>query len=248
LSSFKRIPYFCSLFSILPRIPPKVMLTVKSFTFFTEFFGENTYVLSDVTGACVVVDPGCYHRHERDELVAYIENAGLRLEKVLNTHCHIDHILGNAMLVKRYNVPLVAHKDDLYNLVGAEAFARMYNLSIDPSPQPDLFVEEGDVVEFGNTKLEVLFTPGHSAGHVSFFHRESKQVFSGDVLFFDSVGRVDLPGGNGAVLIDSILNKLFPLGDDVKVYAGHMEPTTIGRERQYNQLVAQMQRAYAGRN
>lgn len=221
------------------------MLKVKTFTFFPEYFGENTYVVSDETGACVVIDPGCYHRHERDELVAYIEDSGLKLEMVLNTHCHIDHILGNATLVNRYKVPLVAHKDDLYNLVGAEAFARMYGLSIDPSPEPDRFIEEGDVIHFGNTELEVLFTPGHSKGHVSFFHRDSQQVWSGDVLFKDSVGRVDLPGGSAAVLIDTILNKLFPLGDAVTVYAGHMGPTTIGQERLHNPLVAQMQRARA---
>jgi hydroxyacylglutathione hydrolase len=219
------------------------MLTVKSFTFFPEFFGENTYVVSDETGACVVIDPGCHHRHERDELIAYIEGNGLKLELVLNTHCHIDHILGNAMLVNRYKVPLLAHKEDLYNLVGAEAFARMWGLSIDPSPEPDRFIEEGDVVKFGTTELEVIFTPGHCKGHVSFFHRPSQQVFSGDVLFKDSVGRVDLPGGSASVLIDSILNKLFPLGDAVKVYAGHMEPTTIGRERLHNPLVAQMVRS-----
>lgn len=216
------------------------MLTIQSFTFFPEYFGENTYILSDETKACVVVDPGSYHRHEREAMVSYIEKNGLKVEKILNTHCHIDHILGNAFLVNKYKVPLVAHKDDLYNLVGAEAFARMYNLSIDPSPEPDEFIVEGDVVRFGNTELEVLFTPGHSKGHVSFFHRESKQVFSGDVLFYDSVGRVDLPGGSAAVLVDSILNKLFPLGDEVKVYAGHMQPTTIGRERKHNPVVAQM--------
>jgi hydroxyacylglutathione hydrolase len=220
------------------------MLTIKTFTFFPEFFGENTYVVSDDTRSCVVIDPGCHHRHEREELVNYIEKNGLRLEKVLNTHCHIDHILGNAMLIQKYRVPLIAHKDELYNLVGAEAFARMWGLSIDPSPEPDQFILEGDIVRFGNTDLEVIFTPGHSKGHVSFFHRESRQVFSGDVLFRDSVGRVDLPGGSASVLIDSILNKLFPLGDDVKVYAGHMESTTIGRERLHNPLVAQMMRAY----
>ncbi len=219
------------------------MLTVQSFTFFPEYFGENTYVLSDETGSCVVVDPGCYHRHEKEALVAYIEGKGLKLEMVLNTHCHIDHILGNAYLVSKYNVPLVAHEDDLYNIVGAEAFARMYDLSIDPSPQPTSFVKEGDTIRFGATELEVLFTPGHSRGHVAFFHRASRQLFSGDVLFRDSVGRVDLPGGSAPVLVDSILNKLFPLGDDVKVYAGHMEPTTIGRERLHNPVVAQMMRA-----
>ena len=221
------------------------MLTVQMFTFFPEYCGENTYIVSDETGSCVVIDPGCYHRHEREQLVRYIEDNGLKLEKVLNTHCHIDHILGNAFLVNHYKVPLVAHREDLYNLVGAEAFARMYGLSIDPSPEPTVFVVEGDTVEFGNSRFEVLFTPGHSKGHVAFFHRESRQVFSGDVLFHDSVGRVDLPGGSASVLIDSILNKLFPLGDEVVVHAGHMQSTTIGRERLHNPLVAQMMRAAA---
>lgn len=220
------------------------MLRIQSFTFFTEFFGENTYVVSDETGECVVIDPGCYHRAEREQLVSYIEQQQLRVMKVLNTHCHIDHILGNAFLVKKYGVPLVAHQDDRYNLVGAEAFARMYGLDLDPSPEPDTWVVEGDIVRFGTTELEVLFTPGHSKGHVSFFHRQSQQVFSGDVLFYDSIGRVDLPGGSAAVLIDSILNKLFPLGDDVKVYPGHNQATTIGRERRENPLVAQMLKAY----
>jgi hydroxyacylglutathione hydrolase len=220
------------------------MLTVKTFTFFPEYFGENTYVLSDETGACVVVDPGCYHRHEKEELVNYIESNGLRLEKVLNTHCHIDHIMGNAHLVNKYKVPLVAHRDDLFNIAGADAFARMYGLHIDTSPEPTDFVQEGDVVTFGNTTLEVLFTPGHTKGHVVFFHRESEQVFSGDVLFKDSVGRTDLPGGSTKDLIHSIIHKMFPLGDAVKVYAGHMEPTTIGRERMYNGVVRQMMREF----
>ena len=220
------------------------MLTVKSFTFFPEFFGENTYVVSDETKNCVVIDPGCHHPHERQALKAYIEDNGLKLEKVLNTHCHIDHIMGNAFLVKEYGVPLIAHKDDLYNLTGSEAFARMYSLDFESSPQPDQLIEEGETVTFGNSSFEVIFTPGHSAGHVSFFHRPTKEVFSGDVLFHDSVGRVDLPGGSASVLIASILEKLFPLGDEVKVYPGHMQATTIGRERQFNPLVKQMQEAY----
>lgn len=221
------------------------MLTIKSFTFFPEFFGENTYVLSDESKQCVVIDPGCYHPHEQQQLLDYIKKAGLELVMILNTHCHIDHIMGNAFLLRNFEVPLIAHRDDLYNLEGAEAFARMYSLPFDPSPQPTQFVEEGDVIEFGNTKLEVLFTPGHCKGHVSFFHREGRQVFSGDVLFRDSIGRTDLPGGSAPVLLRSIVDKLFPLGDDVEVYAGHMEPTTIGHERAHNQLVKQMLRAFS---
>lgn len=216
----------------------EVMLEIKSFTFFPEAFGENTYVVSDATKECVVIDPGCYHRHERDELRHYIESNGLVLKLILNTHCHIDHILGNAFLHREFKVPLLAHRDDLYNLTGADAFSRMYGLNYDPSPQPDQLIEEGQVIEFGITKFEVLFTPGHSAGHVSFFHRESKQIFSGDVLFHDSIGRTDLPGGNHPQLIQTIRTKLFPLGDEVKVYAGHMQPTTVGRERQYNPFLS----------
>lgn len=220
------------------------MLTVKTFTFFPEFFGENSYVVSDETKECVIIDPGCHHQHEREQLKDYIASQGLKVVKILNTHCHIDHVMGNAFVVKTYNASLLAHKDDLYNLVGAEAFARMYSLPFEPSPQPDQLIEEGETIAFGKSVFEVIFTPGHSAGHVSFFHRESKQVFSGDVLFYDSVGRVDLPGGSESVLIKSIVEKLFPLGDDVVVYPGHMQSTTIGREKKYNQLVAQMMRSY----
>lgn len=210
------------------------MLEIKSFTFFPEAFGENTYVVSDSTLDCVVIDPGCYHRHEQADLLDYIQRKGLTPRLILNTHCHIDHVLGNAFIHRQFQVPLLAHRDDLYNLKGAEAFARMYGLSYDPSPEPDRLIQEGEVIEFGQSKLEVLFTPGHSAGHVSFFHRESRQIFSGDVLFYDSIGRTDLPGGNGPQLIQTIRTKLFPLGDDVRVYAGHMQPTTVGRERLHN--------------
>jgi glyoxylase-like metal-dependent hydrolase (beta-lactamase superfamily II) len=110
----------------------------------------------------------------------------------------------------------------------------MYGFEMEMCAAPDLYLAEGDIFTFGNTNLEILFTPGHSAGHISFFHRESKQLFSGDVLFQGSIGRTDLPGGNYKTLIESIVTKLLPLGDEVRVYAGHMLPTTIGEEKRFN--------------
>ena len=206
-------------------------LKVQKFTFFPEMFGENTYVLSDETGACVVIDPGCFHSYEREALVGYIEDNGLKLELVLNTHLHIDHILGNRLLVDKYGVSLVAHRDDLYNLERVNEFTTLWGLPQVDSPTPDVFVEEGDVVRFGETELEVLFTPGHSAGHIAFYHRGEGRLFSGDVIFQSSVGRTDLPGGNMDVLLKTIREKVMVLPDETKIYAGHMGITTVGRER-----------------
>ncbi|RMG68093.1 MAG: MBL fold metallo-hydrolase [Bacteroidetes bacterium] len=208
------------------------MLTVKSFTF--NPYQENTYVISDASGACAIIDPGCYTQPERDQLHAYIGSHKLQVEKLLNTHGHIDHMMGNRMVKARYQVPFVTHEGVIAELAAVPAYGAMMGLQAEPSPDPDVLVAEGDTVSFGDTELEVLFTPGHSAGHISFFHRASGSLFSGDVLFYDSIGRTDLPGGSMPVLMDSIFKKLLPLGDEVKVYCGHGPATTIGRERRQN--------------
>lgn len=211
------------------------MLTVQSFTF--NPYQENTYVVSDASGACVIIDPGCYAQRERDQLHAYIAGQKLQVEKLLNTHGHIDHMLGNHMVKTRYQVPFVTHAGVVAELEAVPAYGAMMGLQAEPSPPPDVLVAEGDVVTFGESRLEVLFTPGHSAGHISFFHRESESLFSGDVLFYDSIGRTDLPGGSLPVLMDSIFDKVLPLGDEVKVYCGHGPATTVGRERRQNPFI-----------
>lgn len=213
------------------------MLKIQTFTFCPELFGENTYVVWDETLRCVVIDPGCYHREEREALASFIEDNDLVLEKVLNTHCHLDHIFGNRFLVDRYKVPLVACEKDLYNLERAEQFAQLWNLKYETSPDPDQFVDEGDTVTFGNTTFDVLFTPGHCSGHVSFYHPESQQIFSGDVIFRGSYGRTDLPGGSQEVLAKTIFEKIFTLPDAVKIYAGHMGPTSVGTEKKMNPIL-----------
>ena len=145
-----------------------------------------------------------------------------------------DHVLGNKYVADKYKLKLISHKGEQIVLDNMENVARMYGISYIPSPDIAEFLDEGDLLEFGDTKLEVLFTPGHSPASISFFHKASKQLIAGDVLFQGSIGRTDLPGGDHATLIESIKQKLMPLGDDVVVYSGHGPSTTIGAEKQHN--------------
>ena len=211
-------------------------MEIKTFTF--NAFQQNMSVLYDETKECVIVDPGCYEKQEQEELALFIKQNDLKVVKLLNTHCHIDHVLGNDFVANKYNVELYIHKDDLQTLKGVPAYAPVYGFPMYSEKDADHFLEDGDVVEFGNTKLEVIFAPGHAPGHVVFFHRESKNLINGDVLFNGSIGRTDLPGGNHEQLIKSIHEKVFPLGDDVTVYCGHGPLTTIGKEKDSNPFCA----------
>ncbi|MCX6291234.1 MAG: MBL fold metallo-hydrolase [Bacteroidetes bacterium] len=208
------------------------MITVTYFTFGP--FQENTYILYDETQECIVVDPGCYGREEKKELVDFIELNKLRVVKLINTHGHIDHMLGNNFVAGKFNVALEMNEHDVKLLLAAPTYGQMWGIAAEPSPEPGNLLSEGDRVKFGNSVLEVLFTPGHSEGSISFYSREDDFVIAGDVLFNGSIGRTDLPGGNFDTLISSIKEKLFPLGDDCKVYSGHGPVTTIGFEKEFN--------------
>ena len=192
------------------------------------------YLLFDESKDCVIIDPGCYDDNERTVLSEFIAQNGLKPVKLLNTHCHLDHIFGNGYVAKKYNLKLEFNKNDMRVFEAFQLTCDLYGMSCDPSPQPSVFLEEGDVIEFGNSKLEILFTPGHSPGSITFFNREEKFMIAGDVLFNGSIGRTDLPGGNHESLINNIKTKLFPLGDDFKVYSGHGPVTTIGFEKKHN--------------
>lgn len=208
------------------------MIQIASFTF--NPFQENTYVLFDETKECVIIDPGCSNDRENKELRDFISSRGLKPVHLLNTHCHIDHILGNAFISREYKLEPEIHKDDLFLLHALLRTAQMYGVNAEESPEPSKFLDEGDQVKFGNSVLDILFTPGHSPGSITFYNKDEKLAIVGDVLFHQSIGRTDLPGGDYNTLIASIKNKLLPLGDDVKVYAGHMESTTVGAEKKYN--------------
>ncbi|MES2286846.1 MAG: MBL fold metallo-hydrolase [Bacteroidota bacterium] len=208
------------------------MISIKSFIFGP--FQENTYVLYDETKECIIIDPGCYDNRERAELAGFIEDNKLNPVKLINTHCHLDHVFGNGFVADTYTLQLEINKLDQPVLDSYLMSAKMYGLNAAPSPQPSVFLNEGDTISFGNSTLEILFTPGHSPGSITFYNREQELMIAGDVLFYGSIGRSDLPGGNSATLISSIKNKLIPLGDNYTVYSGHGPSTTIGFERKNN--------------
>jgi hydroxyacylglutathione hydrolase len=212
------------------------MLQIKSFTF--NPLQENTYLLFDETNECVIIDPGCYEKFEQDELTIFIEQNNLRVKFLLNTHCHVDHVLGNYFVKEKYKTKLYIHREDQPVLKAVKVYAPMYGIHAYQEATPDEFLEEGMTISFGNQTLSVLFVPGHSPGHVAFYHHISKIVIGGDVLFRSSVGRTDLPGGNSATLMKSIHQKFFTLPDDVVVYPGHGPETTIGFEKKTNPFCA----------
>ncbi len=212
------------------------MAEVKQFTF--NPFMENTYVVYDESKECVIIDPGCYTQEERDQLVAYIDDNALKVVKLLNTHCHIDHVFGNAFVKRHWGVDLWIHPKDEETLRAVKVYAPMYGIPNYEEALHDHFLEEGDKVNFGNTSMEVLFVPGHAPGHIAFVLHDEKVCINGDVLFEGSIGRTDLPGGDFNTLIQSIHTKIFPLGDDYKVYTGHGNPTTVGREKMTNPFCA----------
>ena len=211
------------------------MLKIKSFAF--NPFQENTYVLS-VGKDAVIVDPGNSNKQETEELDQYISNETLVVKYILNTHCHIDHVLGNYYVKEKYKAPLLIHEADLPVLRAVKAYAPNYGFPGYTECLPDSFLKEGDEIELGNLKTKVLFVPGHAPGHVAFYFESEKKVFSGDVLFQSSIGRTDLPGGNFDTLIESIHQKLFTLPDEVVVYSGHGPTTTLGEEKVSNPFCA----------
>lgn len=208
------------------------MSEVKCFPF--NMFQENTYLVFDNTGACIIIDPGCLGKEEQDQLVSFIESHNLNPEHLINTHCHTDHIFGNRFVSEKYGLPLTVNSQEMANIQVADETAAELGVPPPRSPGPGNNLEEGDVVKFGQTALKVLLTPGHSAGHITLWNEADQYVISGDVLFMGSIGRTDLPGGDYETLIRSIKEKLLPLGDRVTVFPGHGPETTIGNEKKIN--------------
>ena len=210
-------------------------MEVKVFTF--NDFQENTILLYDESKEAVIIDPGCYYAEEKKELQQFITAKSLKVVRLLNTHCHVDHVLGNQFVKETYGVKLSIHKKDSETLEAVKAYATSMmwgGFDNYEAATVDDYLEEGDKVKFGNTVLEVLFCPGHAPGHIVFYNPNAKTVIGGDVLFFESIGRTDLPGGNHEQLLNSVRTKLFTLPDNTVVYPGHMQTTTIGHEKKFN--------------
>jgi hydroxyacylglutathione hydrolase len=212
------------------------MITIQKFTF--NLFDENTYVLSDESGECIIIDPGMNNALEEKELVDYIKQAGLKPISVILTHAHIDHILGCQFAVKHYNIKMLGHKGCDKFISQAKVQASTFGIPFNGAPNIDNFLIEGDTVSFGNSELKVLYTPGHANGSLCFYSEKDKSVLSGDVLFNQSIGRTDLPTGDYDLLKYSIWEKLFTLPEETVVYAGHGPETTIGSEKINNPFVA----------
>jgi len=208
------------------------MLSIKSFTF--NPFQENTYIAYDETKECIIVDPGCYDENENSILKSFIEQENLKPVALVNTHCHLDHIFGNKFVADTYNLSPVMHKLDLPMLEYAPMAASKYGVHLGELPEVTNFIEEGDVVKFGNSEFEIIFTPGHAPGHVCLVNKKENITLSADVLFHLSIGRTDLPMGDHETLLSSIREKLFTLDPEMVIYPGHGPKTTIGFEKANN--------------
>lgn len=207
-------------------------MKIKQFEF--NALSENTYLVYDDSKECIIIDPGCYDMSEKDTLASFIDENGLKVVALINTHCHIDHVLGNNFVKEKYGVGLTIHKEDVSTLKANELVAPMYGFNGYEQTEADHFLVEGDQVKFGSSVLDVLFVPGHAPGHIALVNKEEKFIIGGDVLFLHSIGRTDLPGGDFDTLITSIKTKFFTLPDDVTVYCGHGSNTSIGFEKQHN--------------
>lgn len=195
---------------------------------------ENTYVIYDETGEAAIIDAGNFDETENDKLASFISENKLSVKCVFNTHNHWDHIFGLEWVRKTYNPRIYCHADDLPWMDNFSTICESYGFGKRNVPQPTNYYYNGQAVTVGNMTLKVLHTPGHSAGGVSLYCDESKLLFSGDTLFFNCVGRADLPGGDDGQLIRSIKTQILTLPDDTIVLPGHGLRTDIKYERLNN--------------
>ena len=197
--------------------------------------GTNCYLAADSdTKHAVVVDPGW----DAPQILATAERLGLSLQAIWLTHAHFDHIGGVAGLVRALHLPVALHSLDL-PLYRARGGAQLFGIPVEPGPEPSIRLEEytnleNGELEIGELRFEVRFVPGHTPGHVAFYEKTAGAIFGGDVLFQNSIGRTDLPGGNYETLIHSIQTHFLTLPDSTLVYSGHGPETTVGEERRFN--------------
>ncbi len=201
-------------------------------------FQENTYVIAHENKDCWIIDPGCYTLQDQKQLIQFIEQQNLRPVRLMNTHCHLDHIYGNKFIADQFQLALGIHEKEIPVLQAAPIGARMFGAKIPEVCEPGYFIKEGEVLALGDIQFNVLFTPGHSPGSICFFNKTEQYAIVGDVLFDGSIGRTDLPGGDYDTLIRSIQTQLLVLDDDVTIYNGHGPSTTIGKERISNPFLS----------
>lgn len=212
------------------------MIKLATLTF--NPFGENTYILFDESNQCVVVDAGCYSEKEQQTLVSFIEKNNLHPVMALNTHGHIDHICGVEFVKKQWNVPFALHRNEKPIMEMAHCYADM-GFDVNPIPAMDIDLAETETIPLGNNTLYILQTPGHSPGHVAIHVPEAELLLTGDLLFKESIGRTDLPGGSYPTLMNSIVEKVIPLGGNTKIFPGHGPHSTIAHEVMFNPFIVE---------
>lgn len=209
------------------------MLQIKKFTF--NMFSENTFVIwDDVTRESAIIDPGCFDESEEDQLINFIDSKNLKISYLINTHCHIDHIFGCRFVKEKFNPVYFAPEKDVPLLKNVDTQAKMLGINFSNTILPDQYLTEQTILNLGNSELKFLFTPGHTPGEYCIYLPKEEICITGDVLFYDSIGRTDLWGGNYDNLIKSIIEKLLTLPDGTKIYPGHGSESTILRERTNN--------------
>jgi len=201
-------------------------------------FSENTYVLHEEGHAdCIIVDPGMYNNQEEVAVANYIVERQLKPVLLLNTHCHVDHVLGNKYIFDHFGMLPQFHENEAAVLSDVQVRAPMYGLRYEQSPIPDRFLPESGEIKFGSVNIVLIFAPGHSPGHLCFYLPQEQMLIGGDVLFKGSIGRTDLPGGNHRLLLTNIKEKLYSLPDQTIVFPGHGPETTIGNEKASNPFI-----------
>lgn len=211
------------------------MLKIKTFTF--NPFQENTYLLYNEKNEAILIDPGCYEEYEKQELSQFLTDNNIEIKLLLNTHCHVDHVLGNNFIEQKYGLITRMHELELPVLRAVATYASNYGFVYQAATESQDFLLDFEQINFGDDTLEVLFCPGHSPGSVCFYNAKQNFLIAGDVLFYRSIGRTDLPGGDHATLIRSIKNRLLNLPPETVVYPGHGPSTTIAAEKQYNPFI-----------
>lgn len=213
------------------------MLKLESLVF--NPFAENTYVVYDNdTQECVIIDPGCDTVGAENQLFGFIDSHRLKPILAINTHGHLDHIIGNPAVKQKYGIPVAAHPDVKADFQRSKQQSLLFGIPFHGECElPDRWLSDGEVIKVGNSTLEVISTPGHAEGSISLYAQMEGWVFTGDALFCRSIGRTDFAGGNYETLRTSIKERLFRLPDDTEVFSGHGETTTIFDEQRYNMFI-----------
>ncbi|MGJ1206334.1 MBL fold metallo-hydrolase [Sphingobacterium lactis] len=211
------------------------MLHIQTFTF--NPYQENTYVIYNDEKECIIVDPGMHNYQEENYFSDYIEKNQLKPVLLINTHGHIDHVLGNKFVSEKYGLTPQFHEGELPLVIQVQNYAPQMGIRYEPSPIPETFLNEGDILKLGDEELSLILAPGHSPAHLCIYSREHNFLIGGDVLFKSSIGRTDLPGGNHQQLLDSITTKIYTLPEETVVYPGHGPTTTVKEEKQSNPFI-----------